>query len=479
MNAHSSPASRNRLLREDEHDAYSRCLAAEPVPAKQRPFYILRANQFLRALRGNDPTSLDKERIEELLQAFGRRENLRDWQFAQLVDAVRIYLVGCLKLDAAGRVDWASWNGSERTLAPDHATTARQSRPEELLRRKIREGGGTLARVRQRHENLIVRVATEIRARGYAYRTEEAYEQWVVRYIAFCGGKSPEEAGVESVAGFLEELVVGRNVSASTQNQALNALVFLYKRVLQLPVGQLDDFARSKRKQTVPTVLTREEVGRLLAELDGWQLEVVSLLYGTGMRLMEALTLRVKDVDFEYGRIHVCQAKGKKDRFVPLPAQLVDRLRARIESVVCLHRQDLDAGHGEVLMPEALERKYPNAAREPRWQFLYPSGRLSLDRRSGTVRRHHMHESGVQRAVKSAARRAGILKRVGCHTFRHCFATHLLETGHDIRTVQELLGHSDVTTTMIYTHVLNRPGVRVASPLDLQAPPVGPSINPP
>ena len=214
-------------------------------------------------------------------------------------------------------------------------------------------------------------------------------------------------------------------------------------------------------------VLTRAEVKRLLAELDGWQLHIASLLYGTGMRLMEGLTLRIKDIDFEYGRIHVCQAKGKKDRFVPLPERLVEELRSRIEKVAALHRQDLASGHGEVLMPEALSRKYPDAARELKWQFLYPSGRLSLDRRSGKVRRHHLHESGLQRAVKMAAARAGITKRVGCHTFRHCFATHLLETSHDIRTVQELLGHSDVATTMIYTHVLNRPGITVSSPLDL------------
>lgn len=232
-------------------------------------------------------------------------------------------------------------------------------------------------------------------------------------------------------------------------------------------MGQLEDFARSKRKKITPVVMSRQEVKLLLAELNGWQKDVASLLYGTGMRLLEALTLRVKDVDFDYGRIHVCQAKGKKDRYVPLPKSLSAGLQAQIEKVHILHQQDLEAGHGEVLLPEALARKYPNASREPGWQFLYPSGRLSVDPRSGIIRRHHMHESGLQRAVKQAARRAGINKRIGCHTFRHSFATHLLETNHDIRTVQELLGHSDVTTTMIYTHVLNRPGVSVSSPLDL------------
>ena len=469
MNATPPPESRRRFLRGDRRAAYLDCLATESIPPKHRPYYVLRVNQFVEAMVDLDPASLDESRIGELLASFGRRTHLTDWQFAQLVDAVRIFLVTYLKLAPASRIDWAGWKSAARSPSTDHASAsaARQSRPEELLRERVREGTGRLADVRREHEDLIVRLATEIRVRGYAYRTEQIYEQWVVRYIAFCDGKSPEAVGAQAVAGFLEELVVSGNVSASTQNQALNALVFLYKRVLQMPVGQLDDFARSKRKQTVPTVLTRSEVRRLLAELDGWQLEIGSLLYGTGMRLMEALSLRVKDIDFDYGRIHVHQAKGKKDRLVPLPGRLADGLRSRIESAVALHARDLAAGHGEVLLPEALARKYPNAAREPKWQFLYPSGRLSLDRRSGVLRRHHMHESGVQRAVKSAARRAGIAKRVGCHTFRHCFATHLLEGGHDIRTVQELLGHSDVSTTMIYTHVLNRPGVRVASPLDL------------
>ena len=205
----------------------------------------------------------------------------------------------------------------------------------------------------------------------------------------------------------------------------------------------------------------------LLNELIDWQLEVASLLYGTGMRVMEGLTLRVKDIDFDYQRIHVCQAKGKKDRFVPLPKSLVAGLKLQIQKVAALHQQDLDAGFGEVSIPEALARKYPNASKELRWQYLYPSGRLSVDSRSGEVRRHHMHESGLQRAVKKAAQSCGINKRVGCHTFRHSFATHLLETNHDIRTVQELLGHADVATTMIYTHVLNRPGISVSSPLDL------------
>jgi len=461
------PTVHNKKLTDPARDTYLQCLVEEGVQLKKRNYYVMRLNQFLAETPCLEPASLREHEITALFTAFGRRQDLHDWQFAQLVDAVRIYFAKLLKSPMAEQLDWQYWSSSARTLDSEHATTARNSKPEEFLRDRVKNGTGSLSRVRQQHEDLIVRFVTEIRARGYAFKTEQAYEQWICRYIAFCKGVSPEQSGVDPVAHFLNELVVSHNVSASTQNQALNALVFLYKQVLGMPLGKLENFARSKRKKTVPVVLTRMEVKRLLSELDGWHLHVISLLYGTGMRLMEGLTLRVKDIDFDYGRIHVCQAKGKKDRYVPLPQQLIEGLKEQIQAVAALHQQDIEAGHGEVLMPDALARKLPNAARELRWQFLYPSGRLSVDARSGTVRRHHLHESGLQRAVKQAALRSGIAKRIGCHTMRHCFATHLLETGHDIRTVQELLGHSDVATTMIYTHVLNRPGVTVSSPLDL------------
>jgi len=463
----SDSISSTRPLSGEERDKYLDCLETESVRAGRKPYYVVRVNQFIAAIGERDPNRFDEQELGRIFTALDHDNHLEDWQFAQLVDAVRIYLVNYRQLSTAAKFDWALWDSSSRTLQQDHASTAREFRPEELVRQKIQQGKGGLSTVRHQHEDLIVRFVTEIRARGYAYRTEEVYEQWVCRFILFCRGKSPDVVGPKAVAAFLNDLVVSGNVSASTQNQALNALVFLYKNVLNMPLGQLQEFARSKRKKNVPVVMTRSEVNRLLAKLDGWQLQIATLLYGTGMRVMEGLTLRVKDIDFEYGRIHVCQAKGKKDRFVPLPKRLVDDLRAQIEAVAALHKEDLEAGHGEVLMLEALSRKYPNAARELKWQFLYPSGRLSVDQRSGKIRRHHLHESGLQRAVKRAAERAGINKRVGCHTFRHSFATHLLEANHDIRTVQELLGHADVATTMIYTHVLNRPGISVSSPLDL------------
>ncbi|MGQ7848458.1 integron integrase [Granulosicoccus sp. 3-233] len=456
-----------RSLATQTRIAYKKCLTAEGIPSKQHSYYLTRANQFVRAACGRDPRQLQPHETEKILDTLGRDNNLTDWQYQQLVDAVRILLINCLHSSASEAADWSRWKASARSMAPDHASIAREQSPDELIYLKIKRGTGEYARIRSLHRNLIIRLVTEIRARGYAYRTEEAYEQWVVRYIAFCKGESPEKTGPDHVAKYLHDLVVTGNVSASTQNQALNALIFLYKRILQAPLGQLEDFARSKRKKIVPVVMSRAEVRGLLAELQGWQHDVGCLLYGTGMRVMEALTLRVKDVDFEYGRIHVCQSKGKKDRFVPLPKSLSVSLQEQIRKVTTLHQQDLEDGYGEVLIPEALARKYPKATRELRWQFLYPSGRLSVDPRSGVIRRHHMHESGLQRAVKQAAERSGIRKRIGCHTFRHSFATHLLESNHDIRTVQELLGHADISTTMIYTHVLNRPGISVSSPLDL------------
>jgi integron integrase len=264
----------------------------------------------------------------------------------------------------------------------------------------------------------------------------------------------------------LNYLAVRRHVSASTQNQALNALVFLYQQVLERRLGELEAFARAKRPRNLPVVLSRRETTALLAQMQGTHKLVASLLYGTGMRLLGGLRLRVQDIDFDYQRIHVHQAKGKKDRYVPLPHRLIEAMQQQIHKVEQVHIQDLAAGYGEVVLPDALARKYPHAGRELKWQFLFPSGRFAVDPYSGAIRRHHLHESAIQKAVKRAASACHINKRVGCHTLRHCFATHLLEANYDIRTVQELLGHANVSTTMIYTHVLNHPGIGVFSPLD-------------
>lgn len=313
---------------------------------------------------------------------------------------------------------------------------------------------------------LLDQVRARLRLKHYSLRTEQAYVGWIRRFILANDKRHPREMGVAEVEGFLSTLAVQGQVAAGTQNQALSALLFLYREVLSIELPWMETIVRAKRPQRVPVVLSRDEVGRLLAMMDGGFALMASLLYGSGLRLMECVRLRVKDVDFELNQICVRDGKGGKDRHVPLPQRLREPLRAQSERVAVIHRQDLADGQGAVWLPHALARKYPSASREFGWQYLFPSGRLSRDPRGGELRRHHLDEAGLQRAVRAARARAGIAKPATCHTLRHSFATHLLEAGQDIRTIQELLGHRDVATTQIYTHVLNRGGHGVLSPLD-------------
>lgn len=305
-----------------------------------------------------------------------------------------------------------------------------------------------------------------IRRRFFSRRTEEAYRYWIRRFVFFSGKRHPAALGEPEVTAFLNHLAGERNVAASTQNQALSALLFLYKEVFGRELGWLDGLKRPIRPPRLPVVLTRAEVERLLAQLVGTRWLVASLLYGAGLRVMECLRLRVKDVELSYRQILVRDGKGEKDRVTMLPEKLVEPLRAHLERVRLLHARDLREGYGEVHLPYALSRKYPRAGREWHWQYVFPSKNRSADPDDGVVRRHHLDESVPQRGVKEAVRAAGIAKHAGCHTLGHSFATHLLEAGYDIRTVQELLGHSDVSTTMIYTHVLDKGGRGVKSPLD-------------
>ena len=318
---------------------------------------------------------------------------------------------------------------------------------------------------------LLDQVRERIRFKHYSIRTEQAYLDWIRRFVRHFGKRHPREMGAEEVQAFLSYLAVTGNVAASTQNQAKSALLFLYKEVLGIELPWLDKIEAAKTSRRLPVVLTHSEVALVLLKMEGTTGLVAHLLYGTGMRIMEGLRLRVKDVDFGRGEILVRDGKGAKDRVTMLPASLVPALREQLARVRELHRQDLAAGYGEVYLPYALDRKYPAAGREWMWQYVFPSAKLAVDPRSGVVRRHHVLDQAVQRAIRQAVRDAGIAKPATPHTLRHSFATHLLESGYDIRTVQELLGHSDVSTTMIYTHVLNRGGRGVASPLDRLASP--------
>ena len=315
-------------------------------------------------------------------------------------------------------------------------------------------------------KKLLDQLSDTLRTRHYSYRTEQAYLDWVRRFILFHQKRHPAAIGEVEIRAFLTHLATDRNVAASTQNQALSAILFLYREVLHKELEPIF-MTGAKRPERLPTVLTHAEVLRVLVQLLGTHKLMAQLLYGSGLRLMECVRLRVKDLDFDYKTITVRDGKGEKDRITPMPDSLITYLQRQVERVRLFHDEDLAAGFGRVYLPNALEKKYPNAAAELGWQYLFPAPKCSLDPRSpGVMRRHHIEASGLQRSVKEAAHKAGIQKRVTCHTFRHSFATHLLQNGYDIRTVQELLGHKDVRTTMIYTHVLQRGGLAVKSPLD-------------
>jgi integron integrase len=311
-----------------------------------------------------------------------------------------------------------------------------------------------------------------LRVKHYSLRTEEAYVQWARRYLKFhrdAAGtwRHPRDLGPTDVVAFLNHLANGEHVAAGTQNQALNAVVFLYAQVLRMDLGDLGEFLRASQRRRVPVVMSKEETQRVLSSLEGtWRL-MAQLLYGSGVRLLELLRLRIKDVDFARNQIIVRGGKGDKDRTTMLPESLRTALMEHLKRTKLLWEADVREGFGEVYLPEALARKFPGSAKEWSWQWVFPSRSRSRDPRSGTERRHHVQETGLQRAVKAAVRLSNITKPVSCHTFRHSFATHLLENGYDIRTVQDLLGHKDVSTTQIYTHVMQKPGLGVRSPLDV------------
>ena len=330
----------------------------------------------------------------------------------------------------------------------------------------VLRGETVRAEVGAREPRLLEQVRDKIRLKHYSLRTEKAYSYWIKRYIQATGRRHPKDLGGVEVEKFLTDLATRDRVSPATQSQALAALLFLYGEVLGIKLEWMDNIVRAKSRQRIPVVLTAPEVARVLRELSGREWLQASLLYGTGMRLMECLRLRIKDVDFEANEIGIRDAKGARDRRTMLPARLKDYVLRQRDTALALHRWDLEQGYGEVFMPFALARKYPGGARDPGWQFLFPASRRSIDPYDSRWKRYHIHEKVIQRAMHLALRRAGITKQASCHTLRHSFATHLLESGYDIRTVQELLGHKDLNTTQVYTHVLNRGGRGVVSPID-------------
>ena len=313
---------------------------------------------------------------------------------------------------------------------------------------------------------LLTQVRQVIRTKHYSRRTEEAYVNWIRKFILFHNKRHPAEMGEKEIAEFLSHLAMKRNVSASTQNQALCAIIFLYREIIHKKIGEIEELVWAKKPKRIPTVFSRSEIKAILSNLNGAKWLMASLMYGSGLRLRECLQLRIKDIDFEYKQIIVRSAKGEKDRVTVLPEKLIIPLKNHIAKVKLLHERDLRDGFGSVYLPDALDRKYPNAQFEFGWQWLFPAPNISTDPKTGIRRRHHQGDWAIQRAIKQAKNKAGIIKHASCHNLRHSFATHLLEDGYDIRTIQELLGHEDINTTMVYTHVLNKGGLGVRSPTD-------------
>lgn len=313
---------------------------------------------------------------------------------------------------------------------------------------------------------LLDQVRAAIRTRHYSPRTEEAYLHWIRRYIFFHNKRHPAEMGEKEIGSFINHLAVKENVAASTQNQALSALLFLYKQVLEKEFGEIDNLVWAKKPRRLPVVFTREEVRTVLRHFSDEKWLMANLLYGSGLRLQECLSLRVKDIDFSYSQIVVRAAKGNKDRVTLLPENIKAPLAKHLDRVMNLRQSDLERGFGKIYLPNALEKKYPGAASEWAWYWVFPAADISSDPQTGIRRRHHVGSWVLQRAMREARLKAGITKHCGCHTFRHSFATHLLEDGYDIRTIQELMGHNDVKTTMVYTHVINKGGRGVRSPAD-------------
>lgn len=434
-----------------------------PKPDAPR-WYVFRAEQFLRSVGRRALSELEPRDIVHYFESVKQGETLKQWQFLQAVDSIRFLCqtVGVRWLD---EVDWAFLRESA-PLQGETDSSLDCSPASNAARTWAANSSATLPTIKRRFLDHFEALSIEIRRREYSLRTDQAYSDWLARLVLFCGQRDPELLNADDIRAYLEHLAVVHNVAASTQNQALNALVFFYDQVLNRNIGGVEQFARAKRRKPLPVALTVLEVNQLLEHLEGRHLLLASLLYGSGMRLLECVRLRVQDIDFGCRQITVRGGKGRKDRVVPLPVTLAERLKVELEITKQLHQRDLAHGLGEVALPAALATATPEVAREWGWQFAFPSGRISFDPRTGRNHRHHMHESGLQKAVKQASRAAGIVKNVGCHTLRHTFATHLLDAGTDIRTVQELLGHSEVSTTLIYTRSVLR-GWRVArSPAD-------------
>ncbi|MFO7871696.1 MAG: integron integrase [Kiritimatiellia bacterium] len=449
-------------------DNYKKALRQDGVKEKEIPWYVKKVEYYVKHTAGKVKLrNQTEEDVASYLVNLCKNVRLKDWQYVQNVEAIRILFRKIVQANWADAFPWSKWkephlNFPERITEPFQNDETWQAKPAgEEFRDKLK-GKAWRGLYRDKFDKL----REEIRTKHYSIRTERTYEEWIARFLTFHDLKDPVMMSASSVREYLNYLANVRQVSASTQNQALCALSFFWKHVLNVKLGDMGDFEYAKRPRRQPVVLTRSETGKLFEHLEETYELMAGLLYGSGLRIMECARLRVKDVEFETGQIVVRDGKGQKDRVTVLPAKYAKPLEEHLKKVRKLFEADRKEGIEDVYIWPSLARKYPNLGREWGWQYVFPASDYSTDPRSGRVRRHHVSASAVQKAVKKAASKAGILKQVSCHTLRHSFATHLLEQGYDIRTVQDLLGHADVSTTMIYTHVMNKPGLAVKSPAD-------------
>lgn len=449
-------------------DDYRSAVLKEGVDETSADFYVNAVDRYIDNAEGISLKTHVGSDLEFYLAGLIRK-NVDQLEYPRVVDALRLLFQKIVKSGWAAEFPWEQWKEPHLHF-PDKMEIAPDDRPwrpvkgKEFFRDSLNGTGTGLKKI---FETYFEKLRTELRKKHYSIRTEQTYETWVARFLTFHGMKEPRLLAAGHVREYMDYLAKDKRISASTQNQALCALVFFWRKVLNVELGDFGDFEYARRPVHLPVVLTKKEKDALFEKLDGMYWLMAGLLYGAGLRLMECVRLRVKDIDFEKRQIMVRDGKGEKDRVTILPDKYTKPLEEHVLKVRALFDTDRKAGLEDVYIWPSLMRKYPNLGKEWGWQYVFPAPGYSTDPRSGKVRRHHLNEQTIQKAVKAAAEKAGIAKNVHCHTLRHSFATHLLEAGYDIRTVQELLGHADVSTTMIYTHVLNKPGLAVKSPADI------------
>jgi integron integrase len=426
-------------------------------------WYVRHCETFIRTQRDTRLRQHTSDSVNRYLSSLINSGNKPAWQKQQAIHAIQI-LFQSIHAPLYGQIDWLHWRSSCRDMSADHDTNYRNNHPVKpvIPDRAPELNTEQLTLIASAEKQL--RIA--FRRNNNSIRTEKTYLHWIMQFLRYTGFHGFEEVNQESVIRFLEHLAINRNVAPKTQSIALNAISYFFKNILQHEIGDISRFVRARAREKLPVILTRDEVRQVLRELTGTQQLVVALLYGAGLRIMEAVRLRVQDIDFGYQQIIVRESKGNKERAIPLPTRLTQRLRQHLAEIKKIHEQDINNGHGEVFMPQGLLKKYGKSGKQWVWQYVFPSQKLSVDPRSSMIRRHHVDESTIQKTIRATSRKLEIPKRVSCHTFRHSYATHLLEQGTDIRRIQALLGHADVSTTMVYTHLANFANGKTSSPLD-------------